>query len=106
MTAFVPAVRVFLTYYVYAPLRMLGFLDFRRLLCVLLSLGTKYIPLLVLVFLGSCRLLFGKGRIQFVYALYSINRVRYTHIRAHYARARCRTSCNKSIKTGRQRQIV
>ena len=37
MTAFVPAVRVLLTYYVYAALRMLGFL-------------------------GSCRLLFGKGR--------------------------------------------
>ena len=99
MTAFVPAVRVLLTYYVYVPLRMLAFRDLCALFHAGLSLGTKYAALLVLVFLGSCRLLFGKGRIQFVYALYSINRVCYTHIRAHYARARCRTVCNKRIKT-------
>ena len=43
---------------------MLGFLGFRRLLHAGLSLGkTLYAPQLVLVFLGSCRLLFGKGRI-------------------------------------------
>lgn len=47
-----------------------------------------YIPLLVLVFLGSCRLLFGKGRVQFVYALYSINRVCCTHIRVRIMRGR------------------
>ena len=32
------AARVLLTYFVYAPLRMLAFRDFRRLLCVCLSL--------------------------------------------------------------------
>lgn len=47
-----------------------------------------YIPLLVLVFLGSCRLLFGKGRIQFVYALYSINRVCCTHVHVRIMRGR------------------
>ena len=53
------------------PLRMLAFRDFRRLLCVCLSLVVVrlwrgahvllYAPRLVLVFLGSCRLLFGKS---------------------------------------------
>ena len=49
-----------LTYFVYAPLRMLAFRDFQRLLCARLSLCFKHAPLLVLVFLGFCRLLFGK----------------------------------------------
>ena len=53
------AVRVLLTYFVYAPLRMLAFRDFQRLLCARLSLCFKHAPRLVLVFLGSCRLLFG-----------------------------------------------
>ena len=43
------------------PLRMLAFRDFRRLLCARLSLCFKHAPRLVLVFLGSCRLLFGKS---------------------------------------------
>ena len=43
------------------PLRMLAFRDFQRLLCARLSLCFKHAPLLVLVFLGSCRLLFGKS---------------------------------------------
>ncbi|MEI3409617.1 MAG: hypothetical protein V8Q55_03220 [Christensenellales bacterium] len=42
------------------PLRMLAFRDFQRLLCARLSLCFKHAPRLVLVFLGSCRLLFGK----------------------------------------------
>ena len=42
------------------PLRMLAFRDFQRLLCVRLSLCFKHAPRLVLVFLGFCRLLFGK----------------------------------------------
>ena len=50
-----------LTYFVYAPLRMLAFRDFQRLLCARLSLCFKHAPLLVLVFLGFCRLLFGKS---------------------------------------------
>ena len=55
------AARVLLTYFVYAPLRMLAFRDFQRLLCARLSLCFKHAPLLVLVFLGFCRLLFGKS---------------------------------------------
>ena len=55
------AARVLLTYFVYAPLRMLVFRDFQRLLCARLSLCFKHAPLLVLVFLGFCRLLFGKS---------------------------------------------
>jgi len=51
---------VLLTYFVYAPLRMLAFRDFQRLLCARLSLCFKHAPRLVLVFLGFCRLLFGK----------------------------------------------
>ncbi len=43
------------------PLRMLAFRDFQRLLCARLSLCFKHAPRLVLVFLGSCRLLFGKS---------------------------------------------
>ena len=43
------------------PLRMLAFRDFRRLLCARLSLCFKHAPRLVLVFLGFCRLLFGKS---------------------------------------------
>ncbi len=35
------AARVLLTYFVYAPLRMLAFRDFRRLLCVCLSLVVR-----------------------------------------------------------------
>ncbi len=54
------AARVLLTYFVYAPLRMLAFRDFQRLLCARLSLCFKHAPRLVLVFLGFCRLLFGK----------------------------------------------
>ncbi len=42
------------------PLRMLAFRDFQRLLCARLSLCFKHAPRLVIVFLGSCRLLFGK----------------------------------------------
>lgn len=37
-----------------------AFRDFQRLLCARLSLCFKHAPRLVLVFLGSCRLLFGK----------------------------------------------
>ena len=55
------AARVLLTYFVYAPLRMLAFRGFQRLLCARLSLCFKHAPRLVLVFLGSCRLLFGKS---------------------------------------------
>ena len=43
------------------PLRMLAFRDFQRLLCARLSLCFKHAPRLVLAFLGSCRLLFGKS---------------------------------------------
>ena len=43
------------------PLRMLAFRDFQRLLCARLSLCFKHVPRLVFVFLGSCRLLFGKS---------------------------------------------
>ena len=43
------------------PLRMLAFRDFQRLLCARLFLCFKNAPRLVLVFLGSCRLLFGKA---------------------------------------------
>ena len=43
------------------PLRMLAFRDFQRLLCARLSLCFKHAPRLVFVFLGSCRLLFGKS---------------------------------------------
>lgn len=43
------------------PLRMLAFRGFQRLLCARLSLCFKHAPRLVLVFLGSCRLLFGKS---------------------------------------------
>lgn len=59
------AARVLLTYFVYAPLRMLAFRDFRRLLCVCLSLVVRlwrgahvplYVPLLVLAFLDLCAL--------------------------------------------------
>ena len=82
------AVRVLLTYYLYAALRMLAFRDLYALFHAGLSLGTKYAALLVLVFLGSCRLLFGKGRVQFVYELYSVNRVCCTHIRVRIMRGR------------------
>ena len=47
----------------YAALRMLAFRDLCALFHAGLSLGTKYAALLVLVFLGACRLLFGKGRV-------------------------------------------
>ena len=43
------------------PLRMLAFRDFQHLLCARLSLCFKHAPRLVFVFLGSCRLLFGKS---------------------------------------------
>ena len=76
------AVRVLLTYFVYVLRLVLVFLDlcalirvwsmfdkrysaafrdFQRLLCARLSLCFKHAPLLVLVFLGFCRLLFGKS---------------------------------------------
>lgn len=51
------AVRVLLTYFVYAPLRMLAFRDFQRLLCAELSLCFKHAPRLVLVFLDLCALI-------------------------------------------------
>ena len=57
MTAFVPAVRVLLTYYVYVPLRMLAFRDLCALFHAGLSLGTKYAPLRMLGFLDFRRLL-------------------------------------------------